>query len=110
MTPFAKGTIKKLVPEYLNNLKLSPPNTDVRRLAYSQVHHAFPRATRQQSAVLTFDLLAQSCDSSSISDMSAKMQLELQMSQQQYDQAMQAVSNMMKSMSGTSDSVISNIK
>lgn len=49
-------------------------------------------------------------DLNSLTDMSEQMQLKLQMSQQQYDQFMQAISNVMKSMNDTSSAIISNLK
>lgn len=72
------------------------------------LHYAVPsNPTRQQLAQLR---ATANGDLNSLSDMSEQMQMKLQMAQQQYDQFMQVISNMMKSMSDTSSAVISNLK
>jgi hypothetical protein len=110
LVPFAKGIVKTQVPEYLKKVKYAKSDSDFRQIAYSLMRPEFPRATRPQLEALTFELMAESCESGSIGDMSTKMQMELQMSQENYDKTMQAISNLMKSISATSDSVVSNIK
>lgn len=110
LAPFAKGAVKAQVPEYLKQVKYSKSDSDLRQIAYSRMRHEFPRATRPQLEALTFELMAESCESGAASDMSTKMQQELQMSQANYERAMQAMSNLMKSISATSDNVVSNIK
>jgi hypothetical protein len=110
LTPFTKGELKSLVPQFRERLSFEKEKPDPRTIAQSEILHTFPRLTRPQMAVLTFDLIALSTGKDSVSDMSQEMQLKLQMSQQQYDACMQALSNTLKSISKTSDSVISNIK
>ena len=110
LAPFAKGTVKSQVPEYLKKVKFAQSDSDFRQIAFSLMRHEFPRATRPQLEALSFELMAESCESSSTGDMSTKMQMELQISQENYDKTMQAISNLMKSISATSDSVVSNIK
>jgi len=110
LTPFTKGELKSLVPQFRERLSFEKEKPDPRSIAQSEILHTFPRLTRPQMAVLTFDLIALSTDKDSVSDMSQEMQLKLQMSQQQYDACMQALSNTLKSISATSDAVISNIK
>jgi hypothetical protein len=110
LTPFAKGELKSLVPEFRNRLSFEKSKPDPRTIAESEIHHTFPRLTRPQLAILTFDLIALSTDKDATSDMSQEMQTKLQMTQQQYDACMQALSNILKATSATSDAVISNIK
>jgi hypothetical protein len=66
-----------------------------------------PNPTQQQLGQL--QTVAQG-DLSSLSNMSEQTQMKLQMAQQQYDQFMQAISNMMKSMNDTSSAIIGNLK
>jgi hypothetical protein len=52
--------------------------------------------------------LKQSQDS--LADMSQELQLKMQMAQQAYTQCMETISNLMKSVSDTENSIIANMK
>lgn len=72
------------------------------------LHYTVPsNPTQQQLGQLQ---TAANGDLNSLTDVSEQMQLKLQMAQQQYDQFMEAISNMMKSMNDTSSAIISNLK
>jgi hypothetical protein len=67
-------------------------------------------ATMQQMQAANNQKQAQRGAAATRGDMSQDMQMKLQMEQQQYSQCMEAVSNIMKTVSATSSSIVQNMK
>jgi hypothetical protein len=67
-------------------------------------------ATMQQTQAVNQQKQVQRGAAAKAADMSQEMQMKLQMEQQQYDQCMEAVSNIMKKVSDTSASIVQNMK
>ena len=67
-------------------------------------------ATMRQMQAVNNQKEAQRSAGAAAGDMSQDMQMKLQMEQQQYSQCMEAVSNIMKTVSDTSSSIVQNMK
>ncbi len=107
-----KRGVDRMVPAFQEQVLHAKPGTNLRDLAFAQVRREFPRASAQQIAALSFELIAQSLGASndSASDISNEQQLELQLSMQEKAQMEDILSNLLKTFQDTSDSVIQNIK
>jgi len=114
LAPEAKEKIGRAVPEFREQTRKLKPGTDLRALATAQIRKQFPNLTPRQTDVLAFTLLNETYASlqaaESAGDMSTEQQMQLQQVMEQKSQFETALSNMMKSMSDTSDSIIQNIK
>ena len=100
-----------MVPDFDRQVRASKRGTDFRALALAEVRKQFPHLSPQQTDVLAFTLLKDVYDNSqnSLGDMSKMNQLQLQMAMDKKSQFESMLSNMLNSMSDTSDSVIQNI-
>jgi hypothetical protein len=107
-----KQKLARMVPDFDRQVRASKKGTDLRELATAEVRKQFPHLTPQQTNVLAFNLLKDAYDNSqnSLGDMSAMDQMQLQMAMDKKSQFESMLSNMLKSISDTSDSVIQNIK
>ncbi|HYL09605.1 MAG TPA: hypothetical protein VEU31_02620 [Candidatus Acidoferrales bacterium] len=85
-----------------------PPQTDFEKLAASGVRKNFPRLSAQQTDVLVFVLLKQTADS--MSEMSETESLRLQMAMDRRSKFMATLSNILKKITETSDSIVQNLK
>jgi hypothetical protein len=103
-----KQKIKGLVPAFREEAMKLPPQTDFEKLAASDVRKNFPRLSAQQTDVLVFALLEQTADS--MSDMSEMSQLRLQMTMDRRSKFIETLSNIMKNIEQTSDSLVQNLK
>jgi hypothetical protein len=107
-----KQKLARMVPAFEQQIRAHKQGTDLRALAAAEVRKQFPRLSAQQTDVLAFTLLKDAYDNSkgSLTDISTTDQLQLQMAMDQKSQFESMLSNMLKSMADTSDSVIQNIK
>jgi hypothetical protein len=107
-----KHEIDRLVPGFQKQVAHAKPGTDLRALAVETIRKMFPNASPKQFAPLVFELIAESLGASkgSMSDMSTQNQMDLQMSMEQKSQLEETLSNVLKTIQDTQDSIIQNIK
>jgi hypothetical protein len=103
-----KQKIEGLVPAFREEAMKLPPQTDFEKLAASGVRKNFPRLSAQQTDVLVFALLKQTADS--MSEMSETESLRLQMAMDRRSKFMATLSNILKKIAETNDSVVQNLK
>jgi hypothetical protein len=103
-----KHKIELLVPVFREEAMSLPSQTDFEKLAASDVHKNFPHVSAQQADVLVFTLLEQTADS--MSDTSEVSQLQLQMTMDRRSKLIETLSNIMKTIAETSDSIVQNLK
>jgi hypothetical protein len=108
LPPATKQKVEGLVPAFREEVKKLPPQADFEQLASSRIRKAFPRLSVQQSNVLVFALLKQTAES--MSDTSEMSQLQLQMTMDRRSKLIEALSNMLKTIEDTSDSIVQNLK
>jgi hypothetical protein len=107
-----KQKLARMVPAFEQQVRVRKQGTDLRALAAAEVRKEFPHLSSQQTDVLTFVLLHDAYDNSKdpLGDLSTMDQLQLQRAMEQKSQFESMFSNIMKSVSDTSDSIIQNIK
>lgn len=108
LPPAIKQRIDMLVPAFRDETAKLPPQTDFRKLAEADVRKNFPHVSPQQTDVIVFALLKQTADS--MSDMNEMTSMRLQMAMDRRSKLIETLSNIMKSIDETNDSVISNMK
>jgi hypothetical protein len=108
LPPAIKQRIDMLLPAFRDEIAKLPPRTDFRKLAEADVRRNFPHASPQQTDVLVFTLLKQTADG--MSDVSEMTSMRLQMAMDRRSKFIETLSNVMKSVDETNDSVISNLK
>jgi len=107
-----KQKLVRMVPDFDRQVRASKKGTDLRGLASTEIGKQFPRLAPQQTNVLAFALLKDAYDNSQnpLGDISTMDQLQLQVAMDKKSQFESMLSNMLKSISDTSDSIIQNIK
>ena len=85
-----------------------PPQADFGRAALSDVKRKFPGLSNQQYDVLAFELMHQTVDS--LNEQSETQSLELQMTMDRRSKLIDTLSNVLKKISDTGDSVVQNLK
>ncbi len=114
LAPETKGKIGAVVPEFRQQTRKLKPGADLRALATTEIRKQFPNLTPRQTDVLAFALLNETYASlqasAPTSDISTEQQMQLQQLMEKRSQFEAVISNMLKSMSDTSDAIIQNIK
>jgi hypothetical protein len=104
----AKQKLAQLVPGFRAEAMKLPPQADFGKVALADVKRKFPGLSSQQYDVLSFELMHQTVDS--LSEQSETQSLELQMTMDRRSKLIDTLSNVLKKISDTGDSVVQNLK
>jgi hypothetical protein len=103
-----KQKLAQLVPGFRAEVMKLPPQADFGRVALANVKRKFPGLSNQQYDVLAFELMHQTVDS--LNEQSETQSLELQMTMDRRSKLIDTLSNVLKKISDTGDSVVQNLK
>jgi hypothetical protein len=103
-----KQKLAQLMPGFRAEVMKLPPQADFGRLALADVKRRFPRLSSQEYDVLAFELMHQTVDS--LNEQSETQSLELQMTMDRRSKLIDTLSNVLKKISETGDSVVQNMK
>jgi hypothetical protein len=103
-----KQKLAQLVPGFRAEVMRLPPQADFGRVALANVKRKFPGLSNQQYDVLAFELMHQTVDS--LNEQSETQSLELQMTMDRRSKLIDTLSNVLKKISDTGDSVVQNLK
>jgi hypothetical protein len=104
----AKQKLAQLVPGFRAEVMKLPPQADFGKVALADVKRKFPGLSNQQYDVLVFELMHQTVDS--LNEQSETQSLELQMTMDRRSKLIDTLSNVLKKISDTGDSVVQNLK
>jgi len=106
--PPARQKVGQLVPGFRAEAMKLPPQADFGKVALAHVKRKFPGLSSQQYDVLAFELIHETV--AGMSEQSETQSLELQMTMDRRSKLIDTLSNVLKKISDTEDSVVQNLK